>query len=130
MSACPHCGNNLTIKVEKGKHVNRRPAKDPKEIMLIDDFIKGCKESKARHINIVGDYADTLKEMKLLNGEWTTRGEWNEFMVRNVAIAKKMMPFKDEQITSAMQGVEKSLKVNGGYMDKFTLETVYKFMVK
>jgi len=127
---CPHCGNNLNIKVEKGKHVNRRLAKDPKEIMTIDDFIKGCATDKQRRINIIGDYADQLKKMNLLNGQYTTRGEWNVFLKRNLRVAKLIEPFKDCLIKYAMEDVERSLKKNGGYMDRFTLETVFNFLVK
>jgi len=130
MNACPFCGNNLNIKVEKGKHMNRRPTKDPKELMDIDDFIKGCATNKQRHINIIGDYADQLKKMNLLNGEYTTRGEWSGFLKRNLRVAKLIEPYKDCLISYAMESVEKSLKVNGGYMDKFNLETVHKFLVK
>ena len=130
MPSCPNCGTNLTVKLQKGKQVNRRPKKDPNEPLLIDQFIQGCQANNARHVNIIGDYAETLKDMKLLNGEYTTRGEWSQFLKKNLKAAKDMVPFKDDLIIISMLEIEKSLRVNGGYMDKFTLRTVYNTMVK
>lgn len=127
---CPHCGNNLRIKLEKGTAIKKRKKKDPNEPMDIDQFIKGCVNNKQRHINIVGEYADQLKQMKIMNGEYTTREQWGVFLLKNVRIARKMEPFTDLLISNAMAAVEKSLRSNGGYIDRFTLKTVFIHLVK
>jgi len=58
------------------------------------------------------------------------RGQWNTFLKRNVTPARDLANFDDEQISDAMKKVNDALRKNGGYMDKFTLETVHKFLVK
>jgi len=98
--------------------------------MTIDEFITGCAKSPQRHIQIIGDYADQKKDMGLLNGEYTNRGEWDGFLKRNLKVAMKIKPYKDSLITYAMIEVKKNLRVNGGYINRFTLETVWKFLVK
>jgi len=127
MTHCPGCGicleTRTTLKVSTKK---QRPRKDPNEPMTSDQFIEGCWSNKQRHIRIIGHYADELK----LNGEYKTRGQWNEFMKRNVRPATDLAKFDDGQISEAMTKVNVALRSNGGYMDKFTLETVYKFLVK
>ena len=126
MPICPNCGNNLKVKLEKAPATRKRPRKDPNEPMTSGQFIDGCWANKQRHIQIIGHYADELK----LNGEYKTRGQWNRFMQRNLVAARELADFDDKQISEAMTKVNGALRSNGGYMDKFTLETVYKFLVK
>lgn len=126
MPCCPFCGNNLKVKFEKAPATKKRIKKDPDEPMTADRFIDGCWANKQRHIQIIGHYADELK----LNGEYKTRKQWKRFMERNLKPARCLSDFDDKQISDAMTKVNEALKTNGGYMDKFTLETVYKFLVK
>ena len=126
MSVCPFCGNNLKVKLEKAPAIKKRPKKDPNEPMSSGQFIEGCWSNKQRHIQIIGHYADELK----LNGEYTTRKQWKRFMDRNLKTARCLSDFDDKQIGNAMTKVNVALRSNGGYMDKFTLEPVYKFLVK
>jgi len=100
------------------------------EPMSINEFIVGCAKSSQRHLQIIGDYADELKKMGLLNGEYTNRGEWDGFRKRNLKVAMLIKPFKETLISDAMLEVKAKLRKNGGYMDRFTLETVHKFLVK
>jgi len=123
---CPNCGNNLKVKLEKAPATKKRIKKDPDEPMTADQFIDGCWANKQRHIQIIGHYADEIK----LNGEYTNRKQWKRFMDRNLKPARMLSDFDDKQISDAMKEVNSALKVNGGYMDKFTLETVYNFLVK
>jgi len=125
---CRLCGqeDNIKIHITYGKPIKPRPKKDPNEPMTADQFIAGCWANKQRHIRIIGHYADELK----LNGEYNTRGQWKRFMDRNLKTAKCLSDFDDKQISDAMTKVNKALRTNGGYMDKFTLETVFKFLVK
>jgi len=126
MPICSYCGNNLKVKLEKAPATKTRTKKDPNEPMTADQFIKGCWANKQRHIQIIGHYADELK----LNGEYKTRGQWKRFLDRNLKPARCLSDFDDKQISDAMTKVNKALRTNGGYIDKFTLETVYKFLVK
>jgi len=112
---------------EESLLIPKKKATDP---MSTDEFITGCAKDSQRHIQIIGDYADQLKDMDLLNGGYTNRGEWDGFLKRNLKVAMKIKPYKDSLITYAMVEVKKSLRKNGGYMDRFTLETVYRFLVK
>ena len=99
----------------------KKKAEKANEAMNTEEFIAGCRKSGQRHVNIVGEWADELK----LNGEYKTRGQWHEFLKRNLRIAKRLSVFTDEQISGAMVEVDKA-----EYIDKVTLETVYKFLVK
>jgi len=126
MNHCPHCGNNLKVKLEKAPATKKRIKKDPNEPMTAKQFKEGCWASKQRHIQIIGHYADELK----INGEYKTRGQWNVFLKRNVTPATDLANFDDDQISDAMKKVSDALKTNGGYINKFTLETVSKFLVK
>ncbi len=109
MSACPFCGNNLRVKLEKAPATKKRPRKDPNEPMTSDQFIEGCWSNEQRHIQIIGHYADELK----LNGQYKTRGQWNEFMKRNVRPATDLAKFDDGQISEAMTKVNAALRSNG-----------------
>jgi len=130
MSVCPNCGCNLKIQVSRGLATNKRKKKNPNEPMDIDKFIEGCKASSRRDLQIVGDYAETLRDMKLMNGEFTVRGQWDQFVKRNIRVAGELSCHPEESISKAMTEVEGSLRKNGGYLDKFSLETVHKFVVK
>ena len=126
MSSCPFCGNNLKVKLEKAPATRKRPRKDPNEPMTEKQFKEGCWANKQRHIQIIGHYADELK----LNGEYKTRRQWKLFIDRNLKSARLLSDFDYKQISDAMKNVNGALRINGGYIDKFTLETVFKFLVK
>lgn len=126
MNVCPHCGKSLKLHLLKGAPIKKRPKKDPNELMTEKQFKEGCWTNKQRHIQIIGHYADELK----LNGEYTNRKQWKRFLDRNLKPARMLSDFDDKQISDAMKNVKCALRTNGGYMDKFTLETVFKFLVK
>ena len=126
MPSCPNCGTNLTVKLQKGKQVNRRPKKDPNEPVNSEQFITSCRASKQRHVRIIGEWADELK----LNGEFKTRKQWDEgFFKPNLQWANKIKHFSDDQISEAMISAEKDLKKNGGFMDEVKLSTVFKKLI-
>ena len=126
MNCCPHCGKTLKLHLSKGTPIKKRPKKDPNEPMTEKQFKEGCWANKQRHIQIIGHYADELK----LNGEYKTRRQWKLFIDRNLQSARRLSDFDDKQISDAMKSVNGALRKNGGYMDRFTLETVFKFLVK
>jgi len=87
--------------------------------MTSDIFIKLLRKDKRRHINIIAEYADEQKVY------FKTKGQWHEFITRNLRYATKLAPFDDDQLTHAMQKVKAAT-----YLEKYTLETLHKFLVK
>ena len=85
--------------------------------MTLSQFMEWCKKSPLRHINIIAEYAD---EKKI---DFTTVGQWREFIRRNVRPAKTLSPYSDDQIEKAMLKIEKSQ-----YITRWTLETLTKYL--
>lgn len=99
----------------------KKEKKNPLEPMSLEVFISKCKASPARHIQIIADYAEQKK------AEFTTRGQWDVFIKRNVRAAKDLSPYSDKQIGKAVSEI---LKAEGGYLSKWTLETILKYLTK
>lgn len=95
---------------------------DSGEKMLLPDFLVWCRASPQRHVRLVAEYAD---ERKLT---YTTKGQWRQFITRNIRAAKALAPYSDEQITKAMKKLLVDTKENGGFMTKWTLETIIKYL--
>jgi len=112
--------------MQKGEVKTKKINRDS-EPMSFEEFYEKCNSSDRRYINIIGDWADQLREMELLNGECTTRGQWNGFIKRNLRVASDMKVFSDQQISDAATEAENHWKNNGKY--KFGLKTAYKFLV-
>ncbi len=93
--------------------------KNSKDPMTSDLFIKLLLKDKRRHINLIAEYADEQKVY------FKTKGQWHEFITRNLRYATKLAPFDDNQISNAMKQVKAA-----GYLEKYTLETLHKFLVK
>lgn len=89
--------------------------------MSLKEFVEWCSKSKHRHIHIIGNWADTIE----LNLE--TKGQWEAFIKRNVRTAKDLEPFDDEKIVQGFRKIQKAVKE--GWLKKYTLETLFKFIV-
>ena len=89
--------------------------------MDLQKFIEWCKRSPQRHINIIADYADEKKVA------FETKGQWQEFIRRNLRPAKSLAPYTDRQIGEAMAKLNKAKKE---YLTDWTLETLNKFLDK
>lgn len=87
------------------------------EPMTVDQFVDGCRENEQRYINLIGEYADQIKP------NYETRGQWDTFLKRNLRSAKQLEPFTDKQIEQAVLRILKA-----DYLDKWTLETVIKYL--
>ena len=83
------------------------------------DFIEKLRGDKRRHINIIAEYADQQKI------DFKTKGQWYEFIKRNVRCATKLAVFSDDQLSVAMKDINQA-----EYLKKYTLETLHKFLVK
>ncbi len=102
----------------------RNDQKDGTVPMSLQDFVLMCRGSKDRHIRLIGDYAEDedsgiVKE---------NRGEWRQFGLRNMRIARKLVPYTDRKLQEAMSKLQKDLKENGGFITKWTLETLEKYL--
>ena len=87
--------------------------------MTANEFIEFLRNGKRRHINLIAEYAD---EQKM---DFRTKGQWHEFITRNVRYATRLAVFDDTQLSHAMKQVK-----SAGYIEKYTLETLHKFLVK
>lgn len=131
MSVCPFCGNNLKLKLLKAPATRRRPKKDPNELVTVKQFIERNRASKQKHVKIIAEWADELKEAGMLNGQYKTRCQWNAgFFEPNLKIAVSISKFDSDQIQAATVAAFKDLKKNGGFMDEIKLSTVLKKLNK
>jgi len=132
---CWQCGaqqkvnTRITVILEQPS-TNGKKKKDPNESMSIDEFIEGARESKAIHVQIIAEYADTIRELRLNWKPYTTRGEWQEFTKRNLRVATSLAP-----TWNTKEGKEKIGRVidkikSNGYLKDFTLETILKELEK
>ncbi len=127
MSACPFCGNNLKVKLEKAPAIKKRSKQNPNEPVTAEQFIERNRTSKQRHVNIIAEWADELLQAKMLNGQYKTRGQWDAgFFKPNLRFARDISEFDDEQIRGATLEALKDLRKNGGFMDEIKLSTVLK----
>ncbi len=96
--------------------------------MSLQEFMNYCKKSSQRHIQIIGEWAEVIE----LN--YTSKGQWNSFIKRNVRPASDLIPFTEKQLQEAFKKIENDLvKIdnNGkkvGFITKFTLETLLKYI--
>ncbi len=101
------------------KEVEPVKVADDNEPMSLTMFVEYCNQSKQRHINIIGSYADVKKP------EFTTKAQWKEFLKRNLRPARALVPFTDEQIQNA------AIEIHGAdWIKRWTLETIEKFLIK
>ena len=92
--------------------------------MSLQEFVLLSRASAHRYIRIIAEYAD---ERKL---SFETRGQWREFGRRNIQSAKRLSPFNDRQIGEAIKRINRDEKEKGGFISKWGLETVEKYLEK
>jgi len=96
------------------KEENNRP-------MSLSEFVEWCGKSKHRHIQIIGNWADTIEP------DFQTKDQWEAFIKRNVRIAKNLEPFEDDRLKQGYKKLQEA--VRAGWLKKYTLETLFKFIV-
>lgn len=100
-----------------------RAGKDDSALpMSLPEFVLMCRGSASRAVRLVGEYAD---ERRLA---FETRGQWREIGRRNLGVAKRLSPFNDRQISDAIRRVKKDFKTEGGFISKWGLETLEKYL--
>jgi hypothetical protein len=85
-------------------------------------FVLMCRAATFRHVRILAEHADD-KELR-----YTTRGQWREFGNRNLRAAKQLAPYTDKQISAAVMRMEKDTKERNGFISKWGLETIIKYL--
>ncbi len=106
-------------------NVVTKQASDP---MTLTDFINSCKQSKLKHIQVIGEWADGEQP------QHTTYGEWQSFIRRNLRPAKELAAYSMEKVEKAYQLLQKDIVKklpNGktdGFITKYSLETVIKYI--
>lgn len=101
--------------VEKAKKKKR----DPTEPMTLEEFVAYMKKSSNRAINIIGEWADTVRP------DLSTWGQWEVFMRRHLRPAQDIQHFTDQQLGVAY-GKICDLQKKSNFSP--TLETLKKFL--
>ncbi len=92
--------------------------------MTFEEFVRMCRSSRYRHINIIGEHAAILRPAN------HTRGEWRKFGRRNFRAAQHLQPYNDNQIARATDALLKDVRSPSnkkGYLREWGLETVIKY---
>lgn len=116
---------NLKENMRAGARSGVKVTKKNTDPQTLSEYIKLMKESPMRHIQIIGDYADQVKP------DFSTVGEWRVFTTRNLRAANDLAAFSEEKISQAFERLEKNLvsdKNRNGYLTKWTLETLLKYL--
>lgn len=93
--------------------------------LSLEEFIRSMRESPQRRLNILAEYADEIRPDK------HTKGQWREFIDRNISAAARLSGYQDDQIAIAMKKIQANLKTPKnpkGYITKWSLETVLKYI--
>lgn len=107
---------------EPEKQKKEKKPDDSNEPMTLQEFLKWCRASTQRHVRLIAEYADER------GVKHTTKGQWRQFITRNLRAAKSLAPYTDDQIGKAIKLLLKDTKEQGGFMTKWTLETVVKYI--
>lgn len=89
--------------------------------MSLKEFVDWCGKSKHKHIRIIGNWADTIEP------DFHTKAQWEAFIKRNLRPAKNLEPFEDKRLIEGFKKIEEAVKQ--GWLKKYTLETLFKFIV-
>lgn len=93
--------------------------------MSLDQFVLMTRGSAYRHIRLIGEYADEREF------GYTTRGQWRQFGIRNLRIARQLAPFFDAQIAQALVRLHKDyekMERKEGSKGKWGMETIIKYL--
>lgn len=91
------------------------------DTMTCEQFVAWCRKSKQRHIQIIAEWADTMKP------DLKTKAQWNVYIKRYIRTAKNLEPFDDDMIKDAFEKMEKAM--GEGWLKKPTMETLLKFLI-
>jgi len=89
--------------------------------MTLKEFVDWCSKSKQKYIRIIGNWADTIEP------DFKTKQQWEVFIKRNLRPAKNLEPFEDKRLIDGFKKIQEAAKQ--GWLKKYTLETLFKFIV-
>ncbi|HBI17172.1 MAG TPA: hypothetical protein DDY52_03425 [Candidatus Moranbacteria bacterium] len=90
------------------------------QLMNLAQFVTWCKESNQKHIEIIGEWAETVKP------NFKTVAQWQAYINRNLRPAKALIPFDREQLEAGFERIEKGIKE--GWLTEYSMETLFKFI--
>ena len=101
--------------------------RNSEDLMNCIEFVKWCRESTQKHIQVIGEWAEAE------NPNHTTYGEWQSFIKRNLRAAQNLTAFDIKKIEKAYQLMLKDVvqTIKGkkvGFITKYSLETVGKYI--
>ncbi|MFA5993338.1 MAG: helix-turn-helix domain-containing protein [Parcubacteria group bacterium] len=88
--------------------------------MNLAHFISWCAESKQKHINIIGEWAETVRP------DFRTQGQWTEYIKRYSRAASSLVPFDHDQLEDGFEYIKKGITEK--WLKTYTLETLLKFV--
>lgn len=107
------------------KKVNSQGIKKDSEPYSLEEFLRDMRKSPLPHIRVIADYAEEI------GPRCATRGQWRQFVKRNVRAAVSLAPYTREQIEEAFARLKGSMRSGDnprGYLTKWTLETLIKYL--
>lgn len=117
-----NAADSIICKIEKcGKEVEE--GKEYCKLHLpmdLKEFLEWCAKSPHKHINIIGEWADTVKP------EFRTQGQWTEYIKRYARAASALVPFDHDQLERGFEHIKKG--IDGKWLTVYTLETLLKFV--
>lgn len=90
------------------------------QLMNLKQFIEWCANSKQKHIQIIGEWAETV------NPNFKTVAQWEVYIKRNLKPARLLAPFDREQLEAGFERIEKGIKE--GWLTEYSMETLFKFI--
>lgn len=93
---------------------------NPDRPMNLVQFVAWCHTSPHKHINLIGDWAETTEP------EFNTVGQWTAYLKRNLRPAKELTPFTHDQLSSGFKRIKKA--IHEGWLKTYTMETLFKFI--
>ena len=95
---------------------------DENDPMTLKEFEDLCAKGQS-HIKVIGEWAGTI------NPDCRTKGQWRLYIKRNLRPAREVATFTREQIENAYGRIATDkAKSKTGYLDRFTLETLLKYL--
>jgi DNA-binding transcriptional ArsR family regulator len=110
---------SLRETAERKKKLKEEKRKQHMDMLLFLDWLKPKRE-KDRATDIIAWYAEQIKP------KYSNRLEWDGFFSRNIKIANKLTDYSEATLNRGVDALKRNLSKNGGYITKWTLETLEK----
>lgn len=85
--------------------------------MNLQQFVEWCLKSPQKHIQIIGEWAETT------HPAMETVGQWEAYIKRHLRPARDLIPFSHPQLEKGFARMKEAK-----YLDTATLETLFKFL--